>query len=87
MVAADTSRMSTYEQGILGTEARIFDMLAGSGVPVPRVQLTDFTRTRLAADVVVTEHLPGAVWSDLTLGDGRRGAVLCGAARCGHRRR
>ncbi|WP_341975817.1 phosphotransferase [Microbacterium sp. LWO13-1.2] len=88
MVAADTGRMSTYEKGILGTEARIFGMLAGSGVPVPRVQLTDFTRTRLAADVVVTEHLPGAVWNDLSLDDDAQhalrrelGAVMASAHR------
>ncbi|MBT2516325.1 phosphotransferase [Streptomyces sp. ISL-90] len=88
IVAADTGRMSTYEKGILGTEARIFGMLADSGVPVPRVQLTDFTRTRLAADVVVTEHLPGAAWNDLSLGDDEQrtlrrelGAVMTAAHR------
>ena len=88
LVSADTSRMCTYERGILRTEARIFQSLTGSGVPVPRVQLTDFSRARLDADVVVTEHLPGTVWNDLDLDDGRQrhlrrelGAIMAAAHR------
>ncbi|MDQ7880130.1 aminoglycoside phosphotransferase family protein [Microbacterium sp. QXD-8] len=67
IVGADTSRLATYERGLLGTEALTYRMLAGSGVPVPRVLHTDFTRVRLDADVIVAEHLPGVPWLGLEL--------------------
>ena len=59
IVGADTSRFLTYERGLLGTEALTYRMLEDSGVPVPRVLHTDFTRELLDADLVVAEHLPG----------------------------
>ena len=88
IVAADTRRMSTYEHGILRTEALVFASLAGSGVPVPRVLLTDFTRAGVDADVVVTEHLPGRVWNDLELDEDRQRALrreLGGVMAAAHR--
>ncbi|MCT9821496.1 phosphotransferase [Microbacterium sp. W1N] len=69
IVGADTSRMATYEHGILRTEAEVYRMLAGSGVPVPEVLLTDFTRARVDGDVVVAAHLDGVVWESLRLPD------------------
>ncbi|MGX5771909.1 phosphotransferase family protein [Microbacterium trichothecenolyticum] len=62
IVGADTSRLLTYERGLLGTEALTYRMLEDSGVPVPRVLHTDFSRKLLDADLVVAEHLPGVSW-------------------------
>ncbi|GAA2989163.1 aminoglycoside phosphotransferase (APT) family kinase protein [Microbacterium terrae] len=77
-VSADTSRLSRYEHGILGTEARVFEMLADTEVPVPTVQLADFTRTLVPADVLVTSHLPGVVWNGLDIADADAAALRRG---------
>ncbi|MEU1973585.1 aminoglycoside phosphotransferase family protein [Microbacterium sp. NPDC019599] len=69
IVGADTTRLCTYELGLLGTEALTYRMLDGSGVPVPAVLHTDFTRAAIDADVVVAEHLPGVPWHGLELDD------------------
>lgn len=75
IVGADTSRLFRYELGLLGTEALTYRMLGGSGVPVPRVLHTDFTRAAVAADLVVAEHLPGIPWLQLSLDDTQNAAV------------
>ncbi|MGU3645472.1 phosphotransferase family protein [Microbacterium sp. C23T] len=88
IVGADTSRFLTYELGLLGTEALTYRMLEGSGVPVPRVLHTDFTREVLDADLVVAEHLPGVPWLGRELDEAQTavvrrnlGAVMAGLHR------
>jgi len=78
IVGADTSRLYRYELGLLGTEALTYRMLSGSGVPVPRVLHTDFSRSAVDADVVVAEHLPGVPWLELQLDDTQNAAVRRG---------
>ncbi|GAA5203724.1 aminoglycoside phosphotransferase family protein [Microbacterium jejuense] len=78
IVGADTSRLYRYELGLLGTEALTYRMLSGSGVPVPRVLHTDFTRSVVDADVVVAEHLPGVPWLDLQLDEAQNAVVRRG---------
>ncbi|WP_239453465.1 MULTISPECIES: phosphotransferase [Microbacterium] len=75
IVGADTARLSTYERGLLGTEALTYRMLEGSGVPVPRVLHTDFSRRLIDADLVVAEHLPGVPWLGLELDDAQAATV------------
>jgi len=75
IVGADTSRLFQYELGLLGTEAVTYRMLGDSGVPVPRVLHTDFSRAAVNADVVVAEHLPGVPWLELQLDDSQNAAV------------
>lgn len=75
IVGADTSRLYRYELGLLGTEALTYRMLDGSGVPVPQVLHTDFSRSLVDADVVVAEHLPGVPWLDLQLDDAQNAVV------------
>src|SRR6478736_4140603 len=75
IVGADTSRLYRYELGLLGTEALTYRMLSDSGVPVPRVLHTDFSRAAVDADVVVAEHLPGVPWLDLQLDDAQNALV------------
>jgi aminoglycoside phosphotransferase (APT) family kinase protein len=88
IVGADTSRFLTYERGLLGTEALTYRMLEDSGVPVPRVLHTDFTRELLDADLVVAEHLPGVPWFGHELDEAQTavvrhnlGAVMAGLHR------
>jgi len=64
----DARRLCRYEYGIAASEALVYGMLAGRA-PVPEVLLTDFTRSLVDADIVVTRHLPGRVWNDLALDD------------------
>jgi len=78
IVGADTSRLYRYELGLLGTEALTYRMLSDSGVPVPRVLHTDFSRSAVDADVVVAEHLPGVPWLDLPLDDAQNAVVRRG---------
>jgi Ser/Thr protein kinase RdoA (MazF antagonist) len=75
IVGADTSRLYRYELGLLGTEALTYGMLSDSGVPVPRVLHTDFSRSAVDADIVVAEHLPGVPWLDLQLDDAQNALV------------
>jgi len=75
IVGADTSRLCTYELGLLGTEALIYRMLDGRGVPVPAVLHTDFTRAAIDADIVVAEHLPGVPWHGLELDDAQTATI------------
>jgi len=75
IVGADTSRLYRYELGLLGTEALTYRMLSDSGVPVPRVLHTDFSRAAVDADVVVAEHLPGVPWLELQLDDAQNARV------------
>lgn len=75
IVGADTSRLFRYEHGLLATEAMTYRMLGGSGVPVPRVLHTDFSRRAVDADLVVAEHLPGRPWLDLQLDEAQNAAV------------
>lgn len=62
----DRRRLCRYEYGIAASEALVYGMLSGHA-PVPDVLLTDFSRSIVAADIVVTRHLPGRVWNDLDL--------------------
>jgi aminoglycoside phosphotransferase (APT) family kinase protein len=62
----DARTLCRYEHGIAASEALVYGMLAGSA-PVPEVLMTDFTRSVVDADIVVTRHLPGRVWNDLEL--------------------
>ncbi|UIN32224.1 phosphotransferase family protein [Microbacterium binotii] len=62
----DVRRLCRYEYGIAASEALVYGMLAGHA-PVPEVLSTDFTRSIVDADIVVTRHLPGRVWNDLDL--------------------
>ncbi|GAB3153181.1 hypothetical protein GCM10027058_21320 [Microbacterium neimengense] len=62
----DARRLCRYEFGIAASEALVYGMLAGRA-PVPEVLLTDFTRSVVDADIVVTRHLRGRVWNDLEL--------------------
>lgn len=62
----DARGLCRYEHGIAATEALVYGMLSGRA-PVPEVLMTDFTRSVVDADIVVTRHLPGRVWNDLEL--------------------
>lgn len=62
----DVRRLCRYEYGIAASEALVYQMLTGHA-PVPEVLSTDFTRSLVDADIVVTRHLPGRVWNDLEL--------------------
>ncbi|WP_309736593.1 phosphotransferase [Microbacterium sp. SORGH_AS_0428] len=62
----DPRRLCRYERGIAASEALVYGMLA-ERAPVPEVVMTDFSRSVVDADIVVTRHLPGRVWNDLEL--------------------
>ncbi|OJX95962.1 MAG: hypothetical protein BGO96_06535 [Micrococcales bacterium 73-15] len=65
--ATDPRRLCRYELGIARTEVEVYRTLAGRGLPVPAVVLTDFGHDVVAGDVVVTAHLPGTPWIELDL--------------------
>ncbi|MGY4644641.1 phosphotransferase family protein [Cellulomonas sp. URHB0016] len=55
----DTDRLLTYELDLVRTEALVYRLAEGRGLLMPRVLLTDFSRTVLPSDVVVVTHLDG----------------------------
>jgi aminoglycoside phosphotransferase (APT) family kinase protein len=66
-----TDRLLTHERDLLRTEALVYRLAAGrAGLPVPRVLLTDFTRSVVPSDVVVASHLDGVPLTTLEQ-DGR----------------
>lgn len=67
LTATDIGGLCRYERGIAQTEARTYTMLAQHELPVPDLLLTDFSRTIVDADVVVTSHVAGAPWSECNL--------------------
>lgn len=65
-----TDQLLTYEHDLLRAEAMVYGL--ASEVPVllmPRVLLTDFSRTLLPSDVLVVSHLPGVPMVDSGLAD------------------
>lgn len=67
VTGADTTRLLRYEHGISGTEADVYRLAHRAGLPVPAVLHVDGSREHVDGDVVVTEHVPGVLWSDLDL--------------------
>ena len=65
-----TDQLLTYERDLLRAEALVYGLAAS--VPellMPRVLLTDFSRTVLPSDVLVVSHLPGVPMVDSGLAD------------------
>ncbi|WP_277207602.1 phosphotransferase family protein [Isoptericola croceus] len=67
VTGAAPSRLLRYEHGISGTEAGVYRLAHRAGLPVPAVLHEDGSREHVDGDVVVTEHVPGVLWSDLDL--------------------
>lgn len=66
-----SDRLLTHERDLLRTEALVYELAAGRpDLPMPRVLLTDFTRTVVPSDVVVASHLDGVPLTTLVQ-DGR----------------
>lgn len=64
-----TERLLTYELDLLRTEAQVYRL--GADRPellLPRLLLTDFSRTAVPSDVVVASHLDGAPLTELAVG-------------------
>jgi aminoglycoside phosphotransferase (APT) family kinase protein len=56
----------TYERNIMRTEASFYELTStAEGVPTPRVVFTDFSRSSLDGDLLVTSYLPGTGWHRL----------------------
>ena len=56
----DTDRLLRYEHDLLRTEAAVYELAAGRpDLLMPRVLLTDLSRTVLPSDVLVVSHLDG----------------------------
>jgi hypothetical protein len=56
----DTDRLLRYEHDLLRTEAAVYSLAADRpDLLMPRVLLTDLSRTVLASDVLVVSHLDG----------------------------
>jgi hypothetical protein len=56
----DTDRLLRYEHDLLRTEAAVYALAAGRpDLLMPRVLLTDLSRTVLPSDVLVVSHLDG----------------------------
>ncbi len=67
-----TDRLLTYEHDLLRTEALVYGLAAGRpDLLMPRVLLTDFSRTRVPSDVVVASHLEGVPLVDVEQGADR----------------
>jgi aminoglycoside phosphotransferase (APT) family kinase protein len=61
-----TDRLLTYEHDLLRTEAEVYRIASGrSGLLMPAVVKTDFSRQVLPGDVLVVEHLGGVPLTDL----------------------
>ncbi|PFG41744.1 phosphotransferase family enzyme [Isoptericola jiangsuensis] len=69
VLGADTSRLLSYEHGVLGTEALADRLAHAAGLPVPALLLHDTSRTHVDGDAIVTTFLDGALWSGLDLDD------------------
>lgn len=67
-----TDRLLTYEHDLLRTEALVYGLAADRpDLLMPRVLLTDFSRTLVPSDVVVASHLDGVPLMDLEAGADR----------------
>ncbi len=67
-----TERLLTYEHDLLRTEAQVYRLGADRpALLLPRLLLTDFSRTAVPSDVVVTSHLDGVPLTTLDV-DGRQ---------------
>ena len=76
-----TDRLLTYEHDLLRTEALVYGLAADRpGLLMPRLLLTDFTRTAVPSDVVVASHLDGVPLLDLAV-DGTLPAEVEAAVR------
>lgn len=54
-----TDRLLSHEHDLLRAEALVYELAHPRGIAVPRVLLTDWSRTHLPADAVVVTHLDG----------------------------
>jgi len=66
---ADTSRLLRYEHDLVRAEALVYEI--GATRPellMPRLLLTDFSRSQFAGDVVVASFLPGMPWQEAGFG-------------------
>jgi aminoglycoside phosphotransferase (APT) family kinase protein len=65
-----TDQLLTYEHDLLRAEALVYGLAADRpALLMPRVLLTDFSRTLLPSDVLVVSHLPGVPLLDSGLAD------------------
>lgn len=68
-----TDRLLTYEHDLLRTEALVYGLAAGRpDLLMPRVLLTDFSRSVVPSDVVVASHLDGVPLMELEQDAARR---------------
>ncbi|MDN4476252.1 aminoglycoside phosphotransferase family protein [Demequina sp. SYSU T00192] len=56
------SRLLGYEHDMLGAERDNLALVAGLGIPAPRIVLEDFSREAADVDVLVMTMLPGMAW-------------------------
>jgi len=54
-----TDRLLAHEHDLLRAEALVYELAHPAGIAVPRVLLTDWSRTQLPGDAVVVTHLEG----------------------------
>jgi len=55
----------TYEKDIMLTEVKVYQMLAQSGIPVPKILRSDFSRAIIDCDYFFMERLTGDTWDKL----------------------
>ncbi|WP_062312722.1 phosphotransferase family protein [Demequina rhizosphaerae] len=63
---AGRSRLLGYEHDMLRSERDNLALVAGLGLPAPRVLLEDFSRAVADVDVLVMSLVPGMPWDDAT---------------------
>jgi len=63
----DNARGLFYEKGEIEREVEILDLVQGkTSMPVPKVVAADFSRSLLNRDYLITEALPGILYSEIT---------------------
>lgn len=60
----DGTKLLTYEKSILRTEVRVYELLSGRDVPVPKVLVKDYSRSLISSDYFFMDYVPGILWKD-----------------------
>ena len=61
---APGTELLTYEQDILRTETKVYDLLKDSPVKIPQILACDFSHKEIPCDYFFMEHVKGILWKN-----------------------
>lgn len=61
---APGTELLTYEQAILRTETKVYELLKDSPVKIPKILACDFSHKEIPCDYFFMEHVKGILWKN-----------------------